>query len=400
MRVTQQTLRDSWLRDVQQRLGAIDRLTRQITSGVKMERPADDPVGAGRVVRLGEVLARNEQYLKNVDEAVSINNATDSALNQVYQTLVNVKSLALEGASDASAALSGSFRALADEVAGLKGGLSQVALSRFDGRYLFSGTAEDRPPFAEAGGAYRGDANQLRVNLGNGQTAAVNLPGDRAFRETEARGTGPLPLDAAGQVTLAADLVFRVDDGVAAPPATVTLAAGSYAPDALAAQIDAQLSAAGVNVQARVAEDGALSLAVADDMRGGEISIEEVSGDLAGGLGLEAGVKNLFTLLDDVEAALRSEDAGRVGSLLDRVDRALDGVGLQRGSVGAQGRNLQFAGDRLESFNATSESLKAQIEGVDLPQAVTQLTAEEQAYQTALASGARILNISILDYLG
>ena len=58
-----------------------------------------------------------------------------------------------------------------------------------------------------------------------------------------------------------------------------------------------------------------------------------------------------------------------------------------------------MARQRLEAANLTGETLRADIEGVDAAEAVTRLSAEEQAYQTALAAGARLFNISILDFL-
>ncbi|MBI5017398.1 MAG: flagellar hook-associated protein FlgL [Deltaproteobacteria bacterium] len=404
MRVTQQSIQNGWLQDIQQRLGTIDTLNRQVGSGVRVVKPSDDPAAASRIVRLDEVVARNEQYLKNIDEALARNQSTDSALDQVYQRMVQAKSLAVEGANSASMALSASFRALADEVGGLKGGLLQIAGTRQEGRYLFSGTADERAPFGSGGGPYVGDSNQLRINLGNGQVAAVNLPGDRAFRETEVRGDKPLPVDGTGQVVLGADLVFRVSDGTRSSDGTprsvaVTVPAGNYEPSALAKAIDDQLTAGGVNVRAGLTDTGALRLSLANDLQGGEMTLEDVSGGLHSTLGLTAGTKNLFGLLDDLQAALGSEDPSQVSGLLDRLDRALDSLGLQRGLVGTQGRNLDFAKTRLEAYNATTDSLKSQIEGVDTVQAITKLSTEQQAYQTALASGARILNVSILDYL-
>lgn len=405
MRVTQQSTQDAWLRDVQTRLTSIDRLSRQIGSGVRIEKPSEDPSGAGRIVRLDEVVARNEQYLKNIDEAVARNQATDSSLAQVYGRLVQAKSLALEGANNASAALSGSFQALADEVSGIKSGLLQISGARHEGRFLFSGTAEETAPFADGGGAYQGDSNQLWINLGNGQTSPLNVPGDRAFRETEARGDNPLPVDALGNVVFTSPLVFQVSDGTTSVTVTMEQDAtavppkGPYTRATFVEGITQQLSAGGVNVEAKMTDDGALRLLVADNLKGGEITLTDVSGELTSTLGLSPGPKNFFSLLDDLHSALEEEDPTKVGGLLDRLDRALDGLGMQRGLVGTQGRNLDFAKNRLEASNATSESLKSQIEGVDMPEAVTKLSAEEQAYQTALAAGARILNVSILDYM-
>jgi flagellin-like hook-associated protein FlgL len=176
----------------------------------------------------------------------------------------------------------------------------------------------------------------------------------------------------------------------------------AYTPEELAAAIDGQLSAAGANLEARIQPGGTLSIAIADTLEGGELTLENDPTSpetLESVLGIDAGTKNLFGLLDDLQAALASGEPGQVAQMLGRLDRALDAVGSQRGLVGARASNLQLAHDRLEANNLTNETLKAEIEGVDLPRAVVRVSSEEQAYQTALAAGARIFNVSIIDFL-
>lgn len=401
MRVTQRTIQDTWVRNLHNRLGTIDQLNRQIGSGVRVGKPADDPSGASRVVRIQEVVARTEQYLRNINEALSVHRATESALEQAYQNLVRARGLAVEGANDASVPLTSSFTALADEVRGIRAGILQLALSKHQDKYLFSGTAGEVAPFSEGEGAYRGDSNLLRVNTGNGQSVAVNLPGDRAFRETEARSAAALP----ASVTLGGDLTFEASDGTTAVTVSVPAdrngdgAADPYTPRELADAVDAALRGSGANLGARWNDDGTLSIVLADTLAPGELTLTDLSGNLEPVLGLSAGTKNVFGVLDDLAAALDSQDPGAVSRLLGRLDRALDDLLNQRGLLGARTRNLEFARDRLEAHNLTNETLKSDIEGVDVPGAVVKLSAEEQAYQVALAAGARIFNVSILDFL-
>ncbi len=388
MRITHQTMEDRWLRDVQDRMRSIDRINRQIGSGVKIDKPSDDPAGASRVVRIQEVVARNEQYLKNIDEAIAVHAATDSALDQVYQNLVRAKSLAVEGANVASTPDPGSFAALADEVAGIRDSLQRIANSRYEDGYLFNGTAGEQEPF---GNDYRylGDDRSLRVNTGGGQSFAVNLPGDVAFRLTDVRSDDLQDAD----LDFTGGLSFTVGDGSGV--ATVSLSA-DYTGNVsgLAADINSQLVAAGLNTEARANDDGTLSLVVSEAGTGGELSVTG-----AGALGITDGAKNVMTLLEDLEAALRTEDPAAVGQMLDRLDQGLGDVGTQRGRVGARMRNLEFAQDRLRANNLTNETLKAEIEGVDMAEAAMNLSAEEQAYRTALAAAGRLFGVSLLDYL-
>lgn len=392
MRVTQNTIQEGWIQNLQGRLSAMDRLNRQVGSGNRVDKPAEDPSGANQIVRIEEVVARNEQYLRNIEEAISVERTTESTLEQVYQRLVRAKSLAVEGANDASDPGSGSIRAMAAEVEGVREGILELVLTKYQGEYLFSGTAGGVPPYGTDGVGYQGDGNLLSVNIGNGQMVPINLPGDRAFRETEARGTKVL----ADPVSLASDLTFDLSDG--AVDVSVVVPAGTYTPGELAEAVDSQLRASGANLGASL-RDGALSIEIANNREGGEIRIEDPSGALEAVAGIAPGTRNVFALLDDLQAAMESGDPRAVEGLLGRLDRALESLVSERGQLGSRARNLEFTRDRLQAHNLTSRTLQADIEGVDMAEAIMKLTSEEQAYQTALAAGARIFNISIIDFL-
>ncbi|MBI5445535.1 MAG: flagellar hook-associated protein FlgL [Deltaproteobacteria bacterium] len=393
MRVTHRSLQDHWLRDVQSRLKSVDQLNRQISSGKRVEKPSDDPAAASRILRLDEVLARNDQYLKNIEETLSIQKTSESVLGQVSNDLVRAKSLALEASSDTET----SVDSYAEEVAGIKSGLLTLFRTQYEGTFLFAGTDDGHAPFDE-GGTYRGNSEFLRVNIGNGQSVSVNLPGDIAFRETSALGTKSI-LDDSGQVTLASDVNFTVSDGSVTVGIQLLAASSPYQPEDLVQAINDQLAPSGANLEARMDAEGRLEIAIAEPRRGGEITIAGDDG-LEAALGLTSGTKNLFGLLTDLETALQSDDPSEeVGKLLGRLDRAMDDVLVQRGDLGARTRNLESAKDRLLTYNVTTETLREEIQGVDLTEAVTRLSAEQQAYETALAAGAEIFNVSLLDYL-
>ena len=396
MRVTQRNIQDSWIQNIQNRLNSLNTVNQQIGTGKRVELPSDDPSGANQIVRIEDVVARNQQYLRNIDEAISVQGMAESAMGQVADRLVRARGLAVEGASDGSNSTSGALGAMGAEVDGIIGSVLQLAGSTYRGEYLFSGTAGETIPYEDGQYSYQGDSNLLRVNTGTGQTVAVNLPGDLAFRETEARSEQPL----ADPLTLAADLTFSASDGTLTSNVTLPAAGGPYAPADVATVINAQFQDDGVNLEARVNADGTLSIAIADTQAGGEITLTDgPDGGLADVLSIPPGTKNVFTALSDLKAAFESQDVSEVGKQLGRLDRLLDAVTSQRGQLGSRTRNLGFARDRLENYNVTSQTLKESIEGVDLPQAVMRLTAEEQAYQTSLAAGARIFNISIIDFL-
>jgi len=393
MRVTQRTIQDSWIQNIQNRLASLNTLNQQTGTGKRLVRPADDPSGANRIVRIEDVVARNQQYLKNIDEAISVQGMAESTLAQVTDRLIRAKGLAVEGASDGTDPSSGTLHSMAQEVEGILGGVLQLAGSTYRGDYLFSGTAGETIPFQAGQYTYRGNSEYLRVNTGNGQSVAVNLPGDLAFRESEARSQAPITFPLSGPVR------FTASDG--SVTSTVNLTAPLPDDSAgLATALNGQFRADGTNLEARANADGTLSIAIADTQAGGEITLTDgPDGALVNALGIPPGTKNIFTALGDLKAAFESQDPEEVGRQLGRLERLVGAVTSQRGQLGSRTRNLEFARDRLQNYNVTAQTLKENIEGVDLPQAVMRLTAEEQAYQTSLAAGARIFNISIIDFL-
>ncbi len=392
MRVTQLGMQNAWIQNLQSRLGKLETINEQIATGKAIAKPSDDPAGAAQIVRISELSARNQQYLENIDRALAVQQYTESVLGDVSDAVMRAKSLAVEGANDASVSVSGSLTALAGEVAGIADSLLQLANTQYLGSYLFSGTS-DEVPFGAAEGPYQGDSGVLRVNIGIGQTASVNLTGDLAFREPEARSDAPLP----ETQTLADDLVFEVSDGTAV--VSVTVPAGAYTPEELAAAIDGQFQSAGLNLEARIVPDGALSIAIATNAVGGELTLGDPTGELQAVLGITPGTKNVFGLLSDLETALESGEPEEVGALLDRIDRYLDSLGAERGLLGGRTRNLEATQSLLEGQNITNETLRTQVEGVDLAEAVMRLTTEEQAYETALAAAAKTFNVSLLNFL-
>src|SRR2546423_8689370 len=96
MRVTPQMLMTSTLHNVEQNQARTEQLQNQITSGSRISKPSDDPIGAARALNLQESLGMSEQYVRNIDQASSWLNTTDSALDAVTQAVHRSRELAIE----------------------------------------------------------------------------------------------------------------------------------------------------------------------------------------------------------------------------------------------------------------------------------------------------------------
>ena len=126
-----------------------------------------------------------------------------------------------------------------------------------------------------------------------------------------------------------------------------------------------------------------------------------VTGDRLFNLGGAAapGVRDLFTLTQNLEAAVESGDVSATSSLLDDIDANLTNVLGIRAQVGARVARTEHNADALAESTTRLQALLSNLEDVDLPQAVVELKTRENIYQAALAVTGRIMQISLVNYI-
>jgi Flagellin and related hook-associated proteins len=84
---------------------------------------------------------------------------------------------------------------------------------------------------------------------------------------------------------------------------------------------------------------------------------------------------------------------------LAEVEDALDTLLRVRADVGARINRLELADARMQELELNVEQLISDNEDVDLARAIIDLKVAENVYRAALASGARIIQPTLLDFL-
>src|ERR1700680_4132198 len=87
LRITQGMMADTSLRNIQANQSRLEVLTQQITSGSRITKPSDDPIGAAQALSLQEGIDQATQYGRNIDQATSWLNTSDSALSSVTDAI-------------------------------------------------------------------------------------------------------------------------------------------------------------------------------------------------------------------------------------------------------------------------------------------------------------------------
>ena len=176
MRVTNNTLSEGIIRQIQQLGSSQAKLQTQVATGQRIFQPEDDPSAVGRVLNLESEQREIAQYVRNADRALEISQASFSGLQQIKKVTdraTEIGTLGTGAISDASA------RAYASELDQLIEQTLQLSNTTFRNDYLFAGTAVDTPPYVATRGAdgkvtsvaYTGNADRAAIQLS--ETAAI-----------------------------------------------------------------------------------------------------------------------------------------------------------------------------------------------------------------------------------
>ncbi len=259
------------------------RTQEQLSTGLLINRPSDDPLGANRVIDFTEGIARGEAYLRNLGTAGGRLSAADGALDSADDLLLRAQEIFLEqrgGTADAASRLQAS-----QEVGLLLADAVRQANARFEGRYLFAGHRTTVQPFVAQGGSilFRGTLDDLETDVADGDRARTSVPaGAFGAVSAELRGLDPvsfLPIDLDPAVTLSTRLSdLHRGGGVTLGSIEVT-GTGAAAIDLGRAEtvgdvvdlINARTATTGVTASLNAAQNG-LELAAP-----GVIVVEEVS---------------------------------------------------------------------------------------------------------------------------
>lgn len=182
MRVTSFMIYDQFIRSLQRNLTDLSESNEKLATGKKINKPSDDVIGITRALDYKLSINLNNQYKKNIDEAVSHLSFTEMTFASVSDTLNRLKELSLIGVSDNTDALG--RQSIANEVGQLRDHLLNLSNSKFRDRYMFSGYRTDTQSFNPATYDFQGDDGYINVLIDKEAAVPINTPGSHVFGYT------------------------------------------------------------------------------------------------------------------------------------------------------------------------------------------------------------------------
>lgn len=427
------------------------KIQQQLSSGLKVSAPAEDPAAAVRVLDLDSTIAKTNQYQSNIATVRGRLNIEDSALETSGNLLDRAKELTIQGMNDS---LSSSDRlSIKIEVDQLIQELAGVANTQnANGEFIFSGHLSKAPAFVEhpttGEYVYQGGPQQRALQISptrqvadgdlgfdvfeniNSSSPAADENGKRSifntlkslsvslsatFDATPGVITGDRflrygldynnPPQALGATTF--DLVSSVEQLPATVPptlsshtSTIDLSGKSFANvDALAAEVNKQLAATGSSAPAAI------------QARSNGNRIEFVS--LAPGAGNSVQINNRSgTFLTDAGFSNGQSKAGadlpvapvqvfqkQLGDVLTDLDAARSSFLEARTSVGVRLNVLDSQESQNEKFILDTKSTLSETQDLDYADAISKYQLQSTALQAAQQTFAQVKKLSLFNYL-
>lgn len=108
----------------------------------------------------------------------------------------------------------------------------------------------------------------------------------------------------------------------------------------------------------------------------------------------------LFKDVDKMYEALQNNDAEALGGeIIGALDQQIENLLKHRAEVGARVGRLTSTDDRIEGEQLYLKELRSKLEDIDIAEVITEFMMQENAYQAALSTGARMIYPSLVEYM-
>lgn len=398
MRVSNDTLRLTFLNALEAAQRRIVDTQKQVSTGRRVNTPSDDPVAAARIAQLDAALSKLDQFRANGDVARTQLGFEETALADVIDNMQRIRELAVQANN---ATLSDPDRAvIARELRETRAALLALAnTTDAEGKFLFAGYSEHTQPFTNAasgGVVYNGDQGQRSVQISETRFVAINDPGSQIFQRIPT-GNGTFTLAAGagntGTAVLGAGTVtnptawvrgtytisFTTPTTYEVRQGATLISSGNYNP---AGQSIAFL---GIDVVLEGAAAAGDTFTVAPSTS-----------------------RDVFATVDAMIAALEAPTTGtagqaqlhnKIGQLLLDVDQATDHMITARSDIGARVRALDEEAALAAGFSEQLAQTVSELRDLDYAEALSRLSQQLFGLEAAQQAFARTQGLSLFKYI-
>jgi len=387
---------------MQQSQSALSVALQQVSTGLKVNQPSDNPAAAANMVTSLAASANVDQYTSNVSSVRSQMETADSAISAVVTSLNTAITLGTSGAS--GTVTPANRQAIAAQVQGVLTSLISQANTSYQGVYVFGGSASTTPPFVAASTTFTSTQGSAAAPLAT--TTALTAGSVTTIGDAT---TGDTFVFKAAAGDTVATLATAVSNAVAAG----ILSAGTSATINVAGQlaIGTNSSAAGIVVSSNDAVLGSMTAAPGTEVANayayvGNSAVNSVqvgdSMDVATNLPgnqLFTSGPNVIGSLAGLITALQTGTTLQIGAATTAVSTGLNYVAEQRIPLDNTISQLNDQESYLGQETVTLTAQQTSLVGANMADAATNLSQAELTNSAVLAAAAKVLPQTLLNYL-
>jgi len=165
----------------------------RVTTGKKINKPSDDPIGTHKVLDYRKILSSVEQYERNIVHGKNQIEITETILDQIDTLLKEAKKWASTYGSGGIEANSGEENTAITHVKALYDDILSLANSKIGNNYIFAGHVTDTAPFSRSAdytpNGYNGDDEDITVLVRDNVEVKINATGQDLFERGSGSGT-------------------------------------------------------------------------------------------------------------------------------------------------------------------------------------------------------------------
>jgi len=184
MRVTQNITTSNFISYINKHAENLLKTQQQIASQKRINKSSDDPIGMGQVLGYRTNLALTDQYQENIEQGMTRLEFNEVTLDLASDLTNTARRLAADySGSTLSAA---TRQSVALQVKDLYDQVMQMANSKFNGNYIFSGHATNTAPFsrdANYNATYNGDDGEFRIMISDNVEVNIIADGRNIFQD-------------------------------------------------------------------------------------------------------------------------------------------------------------------------------------------------------------------------
>ncbi len=185
LRVTSNMMSNQVLRNLNKNLNKMADLQNQQSTGRKLNKPSDDPVGVTYALRYRSELSANNQYQRNVDTALGWLDTTDSVMSQAESVMGRLKELSVQASNGTNP--QSALDSVKAELQELKAQFADLGNTQINGKYIFNGQTYDILPYDSNNptslAVAETNTDPVEYTVGLGVTFQINTSGNDFFGE-------------------------------------------------------------------------------------------------------------------------------------------------------------------------------------------------------------------------